>query len=375
MKMLKIVTYIKEHGLEKTLADFNLKAKEYDKKVLIKYDQIGSPMGEPIVQEARGLILEKGTWKVMSLPFFKFFNAAEGHAAKIDWDTAEILEKCDGTMIQVYWDWNKGKWWAATTGTAEGDGMVNNKDGTTFNMLFWNTLKVKYPEFKMDMLYPDHVYVFELTTPFNIVVKPHGESSVTMLAVRNRIDLKEMSYEKLGEISKFMGLPLVKSYDLNEGNVGHLLRTFETMPWDEEGYVVVDANFNRIKVKNPAYVAVHHLKSKTSDHAIMGVVKTNEIDEFVATFPDRAEEITKLKNNYNALILRLEEGWNELKTRKPKNITPKESKKYAMAVFEVTKKLELDKFHGMFFALKDGKVESVKEFMFNYDNKSLYKML
>jgi len=372
---LKIVTYIKKHGLEKTLEDFKLKSRDYENKVLIKYDQLASLMGEPIVQEARGLILEKGTWKVMSLPFKKFFNSAEGHAAKIDWDTALILEKMDGTMIQVYFDWNKGKWFAGTTGTAEGEGMVNNKDGTTFNDLFWKTVKDKYPEFKMDMLYPDHVYVFELTTPYNIVVKPHGESSVTMLTVRNRTDLKEVSYEKLGEISNFIGLPRVKVFDLNRGNVGALIRTLEGMPWTEEGYVIVDADFNRQKVKNPAYVAVHHLKSKTSEHAIMGVVKTNEIDEFIATFPDRKEEIEKLKVAYDELIVRLEDGWSELKLRKPKNITPKESKKYAMAVFEVTEKLGLDKFHGMFFGLKNGKFESVKEFMFNYDNKTLYRML
>lgn len=379
--MLKIVTYIKEHGLEKTLADYKLKSRDYPNKVLIKYDQIASSMGEPIVQEARGLILEKGTWKVMSLPFFKFFNAAEGHAATIDWDTAHVLEKCDGTMIQVYWDWNKETWWAATTGTAEGEGEVNNKLGTTFNELFWNTVAEKYG-MNSDgvaksgaIMDKNYVFVFELTTPYNIVVKPHGESSVTLLAARNRTDLKELSYEDLGSIANFLGVPLVKSYDLNEGNVGRLLRTFEDMMWHEEGYVVVDGNFNRIKIKNPAYVAVHHLKSKTSEHAIMGVVKTNEIDEFAATFPDRKEEIETLRDNYNALILRLEEGWEELKLRKPKNITPKENKKYAQAVFEVTAKLDLKNFTGLYFGLKDGKVESVKEFMFNYDNKSLYRML
>ena len=107
----------------------------------------------------------------------------------------------------------------------------------------------------------------------------------------------------------------------------------------------------------------------------MSVVKTNEIDEFIATFPERSEEITKLHTGYNDLISRLEEGWDELKHRKPKNITPKEKKKFAMAVFEVTKKLGLKDFTGLYFALKDGKVEDVKEYMFNYDNKKLYKML
>jgi hypothetical protein len=378
--MLELVKYIKEHGLDKTLKDFRLKSRDYPNKVLIKYDQIESSMGERVVQEARGIVLEKDTWKVMSLPFFKFFNAAEGHAAKIDWNTAHILEKCDGTMIHLYWDWNKNTWWAATTGTAEGEGEVNNKLGTTFNELFWATVSDKYgltPDSRF--LEKTFVYVFELTTPYNIVVKPHGESSVTLLTMRNRNTLEELPYHILrSKAEEFINVPLVKSFDLNRSknmDVGVLERTLEDMPWDEEGYVVVDADFNRIKVKNPAYVAVHHLKSKTSEHAIMSVVKTNEIDEFIATFPERADEITNLHTSYNDLISRLEEGWNELKDRKPKNITPKEKKKYAMAVFEVIGKLDLKDFAGLYFSLNDGKVDSVKEFMFNYDNKKLYKML
>jgi len=35
--MLKIVEYIKEHGLEKTLEDYSLKSRDYENKVLIKY--------------------------------------------------------------------------------------------------------------------------------------------------------------------------------------------------------------------------------------------------------------------------------------------------------------------------------------------------
>ena len=338
--MLSIIKYIKENGLDKAVAEFKLKTRDYDKKVLIKYDQIASSMGFSEVQDCRGLILEKDTWKIMCLSFRKFFNAAEGHSAKIDWGSARILEKCDGSMIQVYFDWNKEKWFAATTGTAEGEGEVNNKLGTTFNDLFWNTVTDKYG-FNECLLDKDYIYVFELTTPYNIVVKPHGESSATFLAMRNRKTLKEVTYEDMVMVSESIGIPLVKSFDLNATNVGHIEKTFDGMPFSEEGYVVVDGNFNRIKIKNPAYVAVHHLKSKTSEHAIMDVVKSNEIEEFSATFPERKEEIFKLYEGYNKLIDTLEDAWDKLQDKKPKNITPKEQKKFAMAVFELIGKDDL----------------------------------
>jgi len=326
------------------------------------------------VQDCRGLILERDTWEIMCLSFRKFFNNAEGHAATIDWDSAHVLEKLDGSMIQVYYDWNKEKWFAATTGTAEGEGEVNNKTGTTFNELFWNTVTDKY-NLNDCILDKDHIYVFELTTPYNIVVKPHGESSATLLAMRNIKTLKEVGYEDLKMVAESLGIPLVKSYDLNAGNAGVLIKTFESMVWYDEGYVVVDKNFNRVKLKNPAYVAVHHLKSKTSEHAIMDVVKTNEIDEFIATFPERKKEIEGLHENYLKLTAKLEAAWESLKDKRPKNIMPKEKKKFAMAVFEVIEKEGLKDYSGMFFGMNDGKIETVQEYMMKYDNKRLYKAL
>lgn len=373
--MLAIIRFIEANGLAKAIEKFKLKARVYENKIHLKYDQIESDMSCPEVQDCRGLILERDTWKVMSMSFRKFFNHGESQAAKIDWNSAVVLEKLDGTMIQVYWDWHKQEWFAATTGTAEGEGEVNNKIGTTFNELFWKTLFDKSPNFKLSYLDKNVTYVFELTTPYNIVVKPHGESSVTLLAARYNDTLVEATYTELKEAAHALHVNVVKAFDLNAKDFGALIRTFEGMPWSEEGYVVVDGNFNRVKIKNPAYVAVHHLKSKTAEHNILTVVKANEIEEFSATFPERREEIFRLKTSYDALIAKLNEAWVELEPRKPKNITAAERKAYATAVFEVTKKMGLDSFTGLYFALQTGKVGTIKEYMMEYDDKKLYKML
>ena len=374
--MLAIQNYIAKHGIDKAISDFKLKTREYENKILLKYDQLVSPtlMAFPEMQDCRGLVLEKGTWKVMSLAFRKFFNSQEGNAAKIDWNTANVLEKLDGTLIQVYWDWHKNTWFAGTTGTAEGEGEVNNKMGTTFNDLFWDTVNNKYT-FNECLLNKDLIYVFELTTPYNIVVKPHGESSATILTVRNRETLVELSGKDLEMTAISLGIPLVKKFDLNAKDVGTLLRTFEGMPWSEEGYVVVDAEFNRVKIKNPAYLAVHHLKGKTAEHNILTIVKTNEIEEFASTFPERKEELLKLKENYDLLTAKLNMVWDELKVRRAKNITKEEQKKYAIAVFEVCKAHNVENFTGLYFGLGQYKVASVEEFLLNYDDKLLYKIL
>jgi hypothetical protein len=168
---------------------------------------------------------------------------------------------------------------------------------------------------------------------------------------------------------------LVKSFDLNASNVGHLLKTFEGMPWSEEGYVVVDSNFNRVKVKNPAYCAVHLLKGKSAEHNILTIIKTNEIEEFGATFPERKEELNRLKEGYDALIAKLNGVWGELQLCKPKTITKEEQKKYAAAVFEVCGKHDVTQFTGLYFGLAQHKIKSVEEYIFEYDDKTLYKLL
>lgn len=372
--MLSIIKHIEKHGFEETIEKFNLKYNDYGHKVIVKYDQIKSSFEHEEVRDARGLVLEKDTWKVMSLAFRKFFNSAEGHAAKIDWNTAHVLEKLDGTLIHLYWDWHSGEWCAGTTGMAEAEGLVNNKYDTSFAKLFWDTVGEKYgltPDSRV--LEKNFIYAFELTTPYNIVVKPHGESSATLLGMRFQKDLKELPYEILMTKSDLLGVPLVKRYDLNTPNVGKLINTFKEMTWHEEGYVVVDGDFNRIKIKNPAYVAVHHLKDKVAEHNIMGVVKSNEIEEFAATFPERRDEIFLLKEKYDELLVELKTAWEEVP--KPKNTTPKERKKFAMAVHEIVSKKNLTMFKGMFFGLQDGKVDNIDSYLFDFDDKKLYHYL
>lgn len=373
-KVLKVQKFIRENGLDALVKEFKLKTRDYPHKVLIKYDQIESSMGLDEVQGCRGLILEKDTWNVLCFSFEKFFNAEEGHAAKINWNTAKVLSKLDGSMIQVYWDSKKEEWFAATTGTGEGEGEVNNKDGTTFNGLFWKTVRTKY-NLNVDDLVKGHVYVFELMTPYNVVVTPHTESSVALLAVRNLKNLSEYNYEALKTVSETLGVPLVKAFDMNVKDVGAIKRTFDGMPFTEEGYVVVDGNFNRIKIKNPAYVSAHHLKGKMGSHHIMGIVKSNEIDEFIATFKEREEEIKHLESGYKLLISKLVNCWDELYLLKPKNITPQEKKRFAMCVFDVAEKYDVKGFTGLFFSLNDGKINSINDFMVNYDDKILYNLL
>ena len=370
---LAIVKYIKEHGLEATIAEFKLKFRDYGHKVVLKYDQLNSSYQYEEVCDARGLVLEKDTWRVMSMTFRKFFNTQEGYAAKINWDTAHVYEKCDGTLIGLYWDWVQEKWCVGTTGTAEAEGDVNSQVGFSFEDLFWQTAE-KVGLNKSELV-EGYTYMFELMTPYNIVVSPHTESKLSLLAIRKLDTLAELSHDSCKNIAETINVPFCKTFKIEQTNIGWLQRQFKDMSMFDEGFVVCDGEFNRVKVKNPAYIEAHHEKSKTGIGVVIKIIQTNEIDEWLITAPERRDEIMELKAKYDSLAERLESVWTELKEYRPKNITAPEKKKFASKVFELCDKYNTKAHSGLYFMLDNGRVESVKDYSFDYDSKKLFKML
>jgi hypothetical protein len=110
--MLEIQKFIQQNtDWETKLAKspYDLIIKRKDNLVLFKYTQGVSDFSYKIPNEARGLILEEGTWKVVKAAFWKFFNLWEEHAAQIDWASAQVTEKMDGTCVSLYWYDNEWK--------------------------------------------------------------------------------------------------------------------------------------------------------------------------------------------------------------------------------------------------------------------------
>lgn len=72
---MKVIEYIRVHGLDSLTKEFGIKVKEYEEQGLfvLNYDQIASPKMDAIVQECRGLIIDKNT-EVVCRPFDRFFN-------------------------------------------------------------------------------------------------------------------------------------------------------------------------------------------------------------------------------------------------------------------------------------------------------------
>lgn len=296
-----VQTFLRAGGaLDGLTATYAIKARRHTSKpnlVLLKYDQINSPMAERIVQECRGVILdESNEWNVVARGFDKFFNHGEQLAATIDWASAKVQEKVDGSLCMLYhYD---GVWHVSTTGSPDASGSVYD-NALTFAELFWRVFKalgLSLPEGATNK-----AFLFELTTPLNRIVVKQATEKLTLLGVRRR-DGKWYDPEDWTHV-----YPVVKSYPL--GSFESILASFASIdPLSQEGYVVVDGAFNRVKVKHPGYVALHHLKGEgiPTPKRALEVVLAGETTEVLAAFPEFSGLISAVENALTDLGARLD---------------------------------------------------------------------
>lgn len=320
--MLHIQSFLREGGTPESLLDkYKVTSSRHDKYnnlVLFKYDMVDSPMGEPIVQECRGIILDEANdWAIVSRPFDKFFNLGEGHAKPIDWKTAKVFEKVDGSLATLYvYD---GAWHMATSGSADAGGNVGLA-GFTFEELFWRVYhevalaKVMDPEENHHILPPldcNICFFFELTSLYNKIVVKHDKANLTLLGARDLTTQRELTVEEAHQF--FPDFDRVKEFPL--GSFEECIATFEHMsPLAQEGYVVCDANFNRVKVKHPGYVALHHMRDGlSSKRALIEVVRSGEIDEVVVAFPEYETLLMEAKGRLDTLVSELETSYDAIK--------------------------------------------------------------
>lgn len=379
--MLAIQKYIKTYGLKKAIQTFKLTYKDkYNGRYLLKYKQIDSPFDKEEVCDCRGLILDSKTHDVISLGFRKFFNVGETNAVSIDWDNALIYPKLDGSFIQLY-NYNN-VWYAGTTGTAEGEGQVHDIDGFTFADLFWKAFNIVGGNY--NTLDPSYIYMFELTTPDIIVVANHTTYSITLLGVRCKNGLQEVNIDKVTEIANLLNVPVVKPLQLPT-NYNGLRELANQMPSNEEGYVVCDNNFNRVKIKSPAYVAAHHLKSSNKTHDIIEIFKKNEFEEWEATHKGETTHLYQLYFNWLEFYDNFKDMYNFALSIKPQSIDKKSQKVFAGKIFSklnsiplhTGSKYNMAKYASIMFNIRDGKytTDDFTNVVQSLDNKKIYKLL
>ena len=279
------------------LEPYFLKIKEDGDYIMFSYNQLYSDFTEKLVQEARGIIFKKNHWEnPVCWAFNKFGNYGETWVEDIDWTTAFVSEKIDGSLIKVWWD---GDWKISTNGTIDAfKAEVSDIRVSNFGTYFTETLLKYYPTCSNFLceLVSDFTYMFELVGPYNRVVVPYEEPAIYFLGARDKYTGEEFTCNSLTAGSLNMGrFKLPKQYPLT--SLDECVKFAETFQWEQEGFVAADACGKRVKIKSPAYVMAHYARNNnviTRRHLI-NIIINNEIEEFLCYASDYKNELEKCK--------------------------------------------------------------------------------
>jgi T4 RnlA family RNA ligase len=362
-------TWLRQGGtLEQLANQFNIGVKRhplYNHLVQLKYAKVDCDFTNPLVRQCRGLILDESrNWSVVARPFDKFGNYGESYAADIRWASAIIQEKLDGSLMILYF--YDRQWHVATSGTPDAGGTINGYT-VTFADLFWDTWQEKGYQLP-DALHEGYTFMWELTSPYNRVVVRQPETNLRLIGVRSNFTGKEQLVRNYTQWERVKEHPY-------KGNIKSLVETFDKIdPTESEGYVVVDYDFNRIKVKHPGYVALHHMKDGLmTPKNILEVVRSGEMPEMVAVFPELASAFEEIKALYDGLALVIEQDWANLELLA---ITPTGDEEFDRSCRKFFA-MEANKcmVPGALFALLDGHVLTAKDYLKDISLDRLAAML
>lgn len=282
--------------------------------VSLKYNQIESPMDVPIVKQCRGMVVDTKRRIVLAWPYDKFWNLGESRADPIDWETAKVFEKLDGSLMLLYWSngpiqpawwqpiaryrWGKGRWSVASSGHPTAGGSFG-AESRTFNQAFWSTfvdLGYRLPPPALRSI----TLMFELCDNPNRIVVKHDKPRLVLHGARWLETGGEFPYSWLTTAAKMLRWEYVKAFPI--GSVEQCVAASEALdPMQQEGYVVVDDAFHRVKVKSPRYVILHHMKGSATPRRAVQLWQTGEAPELLAHFPEFAPIITPVHDRLDAI--------------------------------------------------------------------------
>ncbi len=252
-------------------------------------DNILVHRNHPVIIKCRGLVLDE-EGEVMCYPFDRFFNSFENECSPIDWDSSVILNKIDGSLILVFYNKYKTKWEIITRGAFYP--MDNSNENSLnyeelFRAQFNNT----------EELLKGFTYMFELVTKKNRIVTHYEHEGVYLIGMRNNTTLEEVGQHSLDrEAQRIKTLRPETYYARNEDECVALFKTFND---DDEGLVIVDKDFHRMKIKQESYIKLSRIKQLKEQDLFEQVLGISNIDnEYLKKLPEVMTELDNISKKW-----------------------------------------------------------------------------
>lgn len=273
---------------------------------LFKYDQLLVDWNAEIPLFCRGTICRqnKNGWEVVSQPYRKFFNLQEPRCnfSNLNEDSS-LVEKVDGTCIQVWYDETRNDWRASTLGTITTTSV--NNSGVTFDQLFWSIFGDQKK--KLDS---SNTYIFELCTDLNQIVTRYDSDRVYLLGVFSKKEKLFLSSENFRNLDCFFPFSY-KALDIcssREDLIDWVERASSDIIYGKnpEGFVLYESNHPTAKLKNARYLALHAIGGgdiKCSKNRLIDLFFEGLIDDVEGDLNDNLKLfVSNLKNKVSDII-------------------------------------------------------------------------
>jgi len=219
--------------------------------------RILAPMDMKIVQESRALVLDTKNWDVVSKSINAFFGHEEVFAKQtleqFDWASAKAMTKLDGALVTIYY--YKKDWHVCTRYSVFGENQIYTINASPSKLTWRELTEITLQDMgytwesftsKLDK---NVCYTFEITSPENRVIVIYTDRKLTLCAAVDKTTLKELDIYELDFPKLKVDYVPVSSLD----DVFELINQNDD-PLSYEGYIVIDKNFNRLKVRNPKFI-------------------------------------------------------------------------------------------------------------------------
>ena len=333
-----LVNFVKENDNWEELLKkdpYNLKSVKWctwkQNWCMFVYNLFNSELTNDVVRGCRGTVLEINgkDVKVISAPYTKFFNYGQIEGKDIEdsinWNNAQIQEKCDGCLVKtasVNWKLDNGdiekRLYFFTNGSFDlnapfEDSLVYDEPATRGADTYGDLLKYALSKVIKDQIvynkeagffycvgeFANSISVgatlmFELTSPRNRIICEYKETKVWLHGYRDENGI-EHDPRTLN-----MPFDMPKLYDAhNYEELKEILKTFNGN--EQEGVVVVDYSTEgtpRAKIKCDDYLKIKFARDSTcNSQMLFKAVVDDEYDDLIASVPATQPKIEEIKQN------------------------------------------------------------------------------
>lgn len=258
---------------------YNLKFKfddDYPNLVLIYIDK-NSDLNNIIVNICNGIIIDKNTLKIVCYTFNKCSNQTD-LPENLCKDNLYVETALEGTLLRMYYYDNK---WMYSTKKCIDATKAKWLSDKNFLEMFKDCIAFNNRDNIENILDKNNCYSFIITHPENNIVTPYSVPIAFHISTRNM--------NNLYEISENIGFPMIEKKLINKDG----LSTFFSKILNDtsilyEGFIFIDTNYNRWKIKTPVFNKVRELWGNTNNRFLryLELRKDPEIlKEYIIYYP------------------------------------------------------------------------------------------